>query len=367
MLSKNKQNNIIFYIGQTYVKCVIKFLISKIRTGPTCALCMLGFFLLFHPILVFASNVDGTITPGPQYAFGENLGWINFGCDNCNVHVTDTGLTGHIWSRSLGWINLSPAVGSGVTNNCSGVLGGKAWSRTLGWVDFSGATINEEGKFVGEAGMPGSKAGRINFSCDNCEVKTDWRQCSLRESPAQVLINSIIDNTIPSIVANITITNEGTTSTEYQYEWCVVTDLSNSCGGGDDVYYSSGAKRLNPSENWVTIKEATVPDIGTYYFKLVAHYGLNYSTSYKQFTAVKSGGAGGGSIGGQIINSTNSYDTADFNRDNIVDSIDFSILLYFWKKSGPFSNVYVDINKDNIVDSVDFSIMLSLWKQKTYE
>ena len=62
--------------------------------------------------------MDGTITPNPKYAFGENLGWINFGCDNCNVHVTDTGLTGYAWSPSHGWINLSPS-GSGITNNCS--------------------------------------------------------------------------------------------------------------------------------------------------------------------------------------------------------------------------------------------------------
>ena len=330
-------------------------------TGLTCVL------IVIFAIPVFASNVDGTITPSPKYAFGENLGWINFGCDNCNVHVTDTGLTGHAWSRSFGWINLSPTVGSGVTNNCAGVLGGKAWSRTLGWVDFSGATIDANGKFTGMAGVPDTKAGRINFDCDSCNVSTDWRQCSLRESPAEVLINSISDNTIPSIVANVTITNEGMTSTEYQYEWCVVTDISNTCGGGDDIYYSSGAKRLAPGEVWTTTKEATVPDPGKYYFKLVAHYGLNYSTSAKLFTAVSSGGVGGGGGGSGNVElpSSSNYDTADFNRDHSVDSIDFSILLYYWKKTGPFNNQYVDINKDNIVDSVDFSIMLSQWGRIT--
>lgn len=320
-------------------------------------------FLFTFP--VFASNVDGTISPSPKNAFGENLGWINFGCDNCGVHVTDTGITGHAWSRSYGWINLSPT-GSGVTNNCSGVLGGKAWSRTLGWVDFSGATINTDGEFIGLAGTPGSKAGRINFSCDSCDVSTDWRQCSLRESPAEVLVVSIADNTVPSIVANIKITNEGTVNTEYQYEWCVVSDITNSCGGGDDVYYSSGAKRLAPGEIWTTTKEATVPETGTYYFKLVAHYGLNYSTSVKLFNAVRGGGTGGGgSGGGGQVSNTSNYDTADFNRDHSVDSIDFSILLYFWKNNPPFSNLYVDINKDNKVDSIDFSIMLSQWGRKT--
>jgi hypothetical protein len=327
------------------------------------------FFIIISFLFVIpvsASNVDGTITPSPKYAFGENLGWINFGCDNCNVHVTDTAITGYAWSKQYGWINLSPST-SGVTNNCTGVLGGKAWSKTLGWVDFSGASINSEGVFTGTAGTPGTKAGRINFSCANCDVSTDWRQCSLRESPAEVLVVSIADNTVPSIVANIKITNEGNINTEYQYEWCVVSDIANSCGGGDDVYYSSGAKRLAPSEVWTTTKDATVPETGTYYFKLVAHYGLNYSTSSKEFEAVKSGGGAGGGGGTNIKTPTGTanYDTADFNRDHSVDSIDFSILLYFWKKISPFGNLYVDINKDGKVDSVDFSIMLSQWGRKT--
>ena len=335
---------------------------------------ILGLFLFTNSLS--ASNVDGTIIPISKYAFGENLGWINFGCDNCNVHITDTGLTGYAWSRQHGWINLSPD-GSGVTNNCAGELGGKAWSRSLGWVDFSGASINASGEFKGVAGIPNTKAGRINFGCDNCGVSTDWLQCNLRESPAQVVINSIADITVPSITAGITITNEGSIDTEYQYEWCVVTDISNPCGGGDDVFYSSGAKLITSGQSWVTTKNATVPNIGTYYFKLVVHYGLNYSTASQIFTAKNSGsgggsGGGGGTGGGNpiIINPVvpiagSHYDTADFNRDHVVDSVDFSILLYFWKKNFPFNNIYVDINKDNEVNSIDFSILLSQWGRKT--
>jgi len=310
---------------------------------------------------VSASNVDGTVSPSPKYAFGENLGWINFGCDSCDVHVTDTTITGHVWSRSYGWINLSPD-GSGVTNNCEGELGGRAWSMTLGWVDFSGATINESGEFAGMAGTPGSKAGRINFDCDSCDVSTDWRQCALRESPAQVLINSISDTTIPSITAYITITNEGTTNTEYQYEWCVVSDISNECGGGDDVYYSSGAKLINAGENWITTKDATIENTGTYYFKLIVFYGVNSSTSTKLFNATRSNSGGGGGGGGGGVSDILKYNIADLNRDHKTDSIDFSVMLYFWGKNLlPSSNTYVDLNKDKKVDSIDFSILLYYW------
>lgn len=313
---------------------------------------------------ISASNVDGTITPSPQYAFGENLGWINFACDNCNVHVTDTAVTGHAWSKNYGWINLSPD-GSGVTNNCTGELGGKAWSRTLGWIDFSGATIDANGVFTGVAGVPATKAGRINFDCDSCDISTDWRQCALRESPAEVVINNITDSTIPSITANITISNEGAIDTEYQYEWCVVSDIGNACGGGDDIFYSSGAKLIVAGTDWNTTKDATVPDTGTYYFKLVVHYGVNYSTASQIFTAVTGSVSSGSGGGGKPNINTSGFNTADFNKDNIVNSVDFSILLYFWKKNSPFSNLYVDINKDNKVDSVDFSILLSQWGRIT--
>ena len=331
---------------------------------------ILGIFFTFIP--VFASNIDGTISSSQKYSFGDKLGWINFGCDNCNVHITDTGLSGYIWSRVYGWINLSPSGNTGVTNNCLGQLGGKAWSKTLGWLDFSGAQIDENGKFTGVTYGGGSKAGKINFNCDNCNVSTDWRQCSLRESPAQVVINAITDTTIPSVSADITITNEGNIDTEYQYEWCVVSDISNSCGGGDDVFYASGAKLIKVGENWNTTKNVTVPTIGNYYFKLVAHYGFHYSTASQFFTAIVSpssgGGGGGGGAGAEVTNpvkDNNIYDTADFSRDHFVNSVDFSILLYFWKGNYPFKNIYVDINKDKKVDSVDFSIMLSQWGRKT--
>lgn len=333
-------------------------------------------FILIFSIFFFAcflrcalaSDIDGTITPSPQWAFGQNLGWVNFACDNCNVHVTDTGLTGHAWSRQYGWIDLHPD-NAGVTNNCLGALGGKAWSRTLGWLDFSGATIGPDGIFTGVGGTPGTKAGEINFSCTNCSVQTDWRQCSLRESPAQVVINAIPSTTIPTITANITITNEGATDTEYQYEWCVVSDITNPCGGGDDIFYGSAAKLIAAGQNWNTTKDATVSVPGTYYFKLVVHYGTNYSTASQIFTAVAPGGGGGGGGGSSsapppTISSSNSCNGADFNKDGVVDSVDFSILLFFWKTTPPFKNPCVDINKDNKIDSIDFSILLSQWGKR---
>jgi hypothetical protein len=191
-------------------------------------------------------------------------------------------------------------------------------------------------------------------------------------SPAQVIINSVTANSLSSILANITITNEGLSGYEYDYEWCVVNSLSNNCGGNDDVYYASAAKFINPSESWNTALSATATTAGTYYFKLVVHFGTDSSSASRVFTVSSSsgggGGGGGGSGGGNITNNTTTggaCNGADFNKNKVVDSVDFSILLYFWKRVAPFKNPCVDINVDSKVDSVDFSIMLFQWGKKS--
>ncbi|MEW5907863.1 MAG: hypothetical protein AB1643_01635 [Patescibacteria group bacterium] len=132
---------------------------------------------VFLPIWVFASQTEGTIDSTYKYAWSENAGWINFGCGQCNVLITDSGLTGYAWNDNYGWINLSPT-NSGVTNNGEGNLVGYAWAENLGWIDFDNVSINASGKFTGAAS--GDISGVITFDCANCDVRTDWRPQSAR-------------------------------------------------------------------------------------------------------------------------------------------------------------------------------------------
>ncbi|MDP3899450.1 MAG: hypothetical protein Q8Q23_00005, partial [bacterium] len=104
-------------------------------------------------------------------------------------------------------------------------------------------------------------------------------------SPAQVLINSISDSTISSITASATITNEGSGAYEYHYEWCVVSDQTNQCGGNDDTYYASASKLIQAGEDFDTTLTATVSTAGDYWFKLVVYYGTEASGASRQFTA----------------------------------------------------------------------------------
>lgn len=120
------------------------------------------------------------------YAWGENLGWINFGATTGAVTVTDTAVTGWAWSQSLGWINLGPLTqGAGVRNDGQGVLSGYAWSDQLGWLNLAGVRIDTDtGVFRGTANDERVQAGRVAFACGRCRVVTTWRPRQSGAPPA---------------------------------------------------------------------------------------------------------------------------------------------------------------------------------------
>ena len=105
-------------------------------------------------------------------------------------------------------------------------------------------------------------------------------------SPAQVIINAITDTSIPSITADVTISNEGNAGYEYKYEWCVVDTEWNACGGGDDIFYSSASKFIEAYTDWNTNLNATVPNPGFYWFKVVVYWGTEQSGASQTFTAI---------------------------------------------------------------------------------
>ena len=113
-------------------------------------------------------------------------------------------------------------------------------------------------------------------------VRNDYWQVT--GAPAQVLVNSISDSSIPSISANVTITNEGGGAYEYQYEWCVVSSQDNQCGGNDDVYYASAAKLISAGADFNPTLTATVSSDGSYWFKVVVYYGTAASGASRSFT-----------------------------------------------------------------------------------
>jgi len=142
--------------------------------------------LIFWPVLSFAENID-PCDDGSQYAYGENVGWLNFEPNvpepNVGATVSDSNLTGFIWSENLGWINLDPNdadPNTGIENDGVGNLSGFAWGENVGWLNFDpnvpgdsndyGVTIDSEGNFDGWAW--GENIGWIHFQASI--FKVDW-------------------------------------------------------------------------------------------------------------------------------------------------------------------------------------------------
>jgi len=145
---------------------------------------------------LYAENVD-PLNDGSQYAWGENIGWLNAepGGDGGNgITVTDGGLSGWMWGENSGWISLScvntgscGSVPYGVTND-AGTLAGFAWAENAGWISFScantascgtasyGVTIDQaSGVFSGEAW--GESVGWVRFFSAGPQpfrVQTAW-------------------------------------------------------------------------------------------------------------------------------------------------------------------------------------------------
>ena len=159
---------------------------------------------------------------------------------------------------------------------------------------------------------------------------------------------------------------------------CVTNSDTNLCGGGNDIFSSTAAKLIQSGENFDTTLSSTVSSAGSYWFHIEVQYGSDSSRASQSFTAAAetsdtpsgggtggSGGSGGGGGGGvaavSLPSITTTCDGADFNHDKKVNSIDFSILLAFWKTIWPFKNSCVDTNSDKQVNSVDFSILMYQW------
>lgn len=179
--------------------------------GRQLAVSLAVILAVFLGVPALASESDGTIDANAKWVWGANIGWINFAPTQGNVHITDTALTGSVWNDLYGWIKLDPST-SGVKNTSEGALSGYAWSSNLGWIDFTGVTINSQGVFTGQAN--GANTGIINFNCDHCSVKTDWRPASSRAVPAPgsgfIPVNgggsSVPPETPPQVVSTTTST-----------------------------------------------------------------------------------------------------------------------------------------------------------------
>jgi len=153
---------------------ILFFVISIFTINPNTNYCL----------AVLTSRGPGVVdsTSPSHYAYGENIGWIDFNPTGGNVVIADEGLTGYAYAENAGWIHLdydgtAGAVNTtstdwGVVNDAQGHLSGYAYSENLGWINFDPTgtgsiqvTISDTGVFSGYA--YGENIGWISFNCSN--------------------------------------------------------------------------------------------------------------------------------------------------------------------------------------------------------
>ena len=156
--------------------------------------CFIACVMLMDVVSVgYAENID-PYDDDSQYAYGENVGWLNFEPgEGPGVTVSKTQLTGYVWAENVGWINLSPASYGGVLNDGSGNLSGYAWGENVGWINFKSAdlygynvsackvSLEDLSNFIDDwlasgAGIPGDLSGNEEVDFEDYSILADfWR------------------------------------------------------------------------------------------------------------------------------------------------------------------------------------------------
>ncbi len=103
--------------------------------------------------LVGFAIADSNINDTDKFAWGENVGYLNFRDANGTtqgVQVFTDHLQGYIWGENIGWINVGNGSGPyantdgtdfGVNIDMSGNLTGYAWGENVGWINFDGGAM----------------------------------------------------------------------------------------------------------------------------------------------------------------------------------------------------------------------------------
>lgn len=152
------------------MKKIVKNLTIAIIIGLTT-----GILLLICTQVAIADNIEDL----DKWAWGTNIGWINFDPTHDGVTVYEDHLEGFAWGENVGWIKLGTYSGGdahtylnttaenyGVNRDIHGNLSGYAWGTNIGWINFNpthgGVTIDPStGTFDGFAW--GENIGWIHF------------------------------------------------------------------------------------------------------------------------------------------------------------------------------------------------------------
>jgi hypothetical protein len=133
-----------------------------------------------------------TINASNNYAWGANLGWMDWrGDTNNGAVIGEYACSGYLYSANVGWVNLgsgTPTNGIqyqnlssndfGVNLDGLGNLSGYAWGANIGWINFENTGAPRVDLFTGK--MSGyawsANSGWISLSNAVADVQTDTIQ-----------------------------------------------------------------------------------------------------------------------------------------------------------------------------------------------
>jgi hypothetical protein len=144
-------------------------------------------FFILHS--AFPTRAATTIDAVNTYAYGANLGWLNWTGDAHNGAVIGEYVcSGYVYSANTGWINLgggSPTNGIyyqnlsagdfGVNQDGLGNLRGYAWGANIGWIAFENNGAPKVDLFTGKLSgwVWSANCGWISLSNTVACVQTD--------------------------------------------------------------------------------------------------------------------------------------------------------------------------------------------------
>src|ERR1035437_2829847 len=146
-------------------------------------------FLLLVASVVSRVEAATTIDAGNRYAYGANIGWLDWrGDSNNGANIGDYVCSGYIYSANVGWINLgngSPTNGIrylnlsasdfGVNQDGLGNLRGNAWGANIGWIAFENTGVPKVDLFTGNlsGSVWSANCGWVSLSNAVAYVQTD--------------------------------------------------------------------------------------------------------------------------------------------------------------------------------------------------
>jgi len=162
-------------------------MLRKVVTYITYLVLIAGIMLGLVGVAYAATNIDSTY----KWAWGANVGWINFAPTHGGVTVYPDHLEGYAWGENIGWIRLGAHTGGsphtygntsntdyGINNDGNGNLSGYAWGTSVGWINFNPSHSQviidpATGSFDGYAWA--ENVGWIHFKGSTYNVVTTYR------------------------------------------------------------------------------------------------------------------------------------------------------------------------------------------------